>query len=130
MVFPSQDRFWPLSGTLTEFRPSNATVRSPRQVTPRAHGDASGTATASNTAFSGAGPRRCRRSRSAFSDGRARPRSSSAAVILSQTFRYPSPGNNVIASTKYTPARDGSIRSRCWVVLVISSTSSASSNGR
>ena len=30
IVLPSQDRFRPLSGTLTEFRPSNATVRSPR----------------------------------------------------------------------------------------------------
>jgi hypothetical protein len=130
LSFPSQDRFGSLSGTWTEFRPSNATVRSPRQVTPRVHGAASGTATVSNTAFAGAAPSRRRKSRSAFSDGRGRPRSSSAPVILSQTFRYPIPGNSVIASTKYIPTREGSARIRFCTAPVISSTSSSSSNGR
>jgi hypothetical protein len=84
----------------------------------------------SNRTLTGAAPIRRRRSRSAFSDGRGRPRSSSAAVSLSHTRKYPSPGNSVIASTKYIPTREGSARIRFCAAPVLSSTSSTSSNGR
>src|SRR5260370_723162 len=62
--------------------------------------------------------------------GRGTPRPPSPAVTLSQTFRYPIPGNSVIATTKYIPTREGSARIRFCTAPVISSTSSPSSNGR
>ncbi len=52
-----------------------------------------------------------------------------APVSFAHTPAYPAPGNKHIASTKYSPARDGSARSRCSRVHVSSSTASASSNG-
>ena len=119
----------PVSGTRSELHPSNATVRSPRQLTPGTRGGASGPATTSNSAFSGAGPSRRRTSRSAFSDTAGNPRPSSPAVSFPHTWPYPRPGNNPSATTKYTPTRDGSTRSRRCTVRVCASTSSTSSNG-
>ena len=69
-IRPSHQRLRLVSGTLSELQPSKATVRSPPNRTPGVPGWASGPATTSNSAFSGAGPSRRRRSRSAFSDGR------------------------------------------------------------
>ena len=84
-IRPSHQRLRPVSGTLSELQPSKATVRSPPNRTPRVCGWASGPATTSNSAFSGAGPSRRRRSRSAFSDGQATGRPASPAVSLAQT---------------------------------------------
>ena len=84
-IRPSQQRLRPVSGTLSELQPSKATVRSPPNRTPGVPGWASGPATTSNSAFSGAGPSRRRRSRSAFSDGRGTARPASPAVSLAQT---------------------------------------------
>ena len=69
------------------------------------------------------------RSRSAFADGEASSQPSRAAVSFAHTPRYPVPGNRHIASTKYSPTREGSTRSRRSRVRVSSSTPSASSNG-
>ena len=74
-----------MSGTFTELQPSKATVRSPPNRTPGVPGWASGPATTSNSAFSGAGPSRRRRSRSAFSDGHGTAIPASPAVSLAQT---------------------------------------------
>ena len=86
-IFPAQARLRLVSGILREFRPSNATVRSPANRTPGVCGQASGPATTSNSAFSGAGPSRRRRSRSAFSDGRGTSSPASPAVSLPHTRR-------------------------------------------
>ena len=99
-IRPSHQRLRPVSGTLTELQPSKATVRSPPNRTPGVHGWASGPATTSNSAFSGAGPSRRRRSRSAFSDGHGTSRPASPAVSLAQTRAYPSRGYIPSASTK------------------------------
>ena len=84
-IRPSQQRLRLVSGTLSELHPSKATVRSPPNRTPGVPGWASGPATTSNSAFSGAGPSRRRRSRSAFSDGQGTGRPSSPAVSLAHT---------------------------------------------
>ena len=87
-IRPGQARFRAVSGTRIEEHPSNATVRSPPNRTPGAYGQASGPASTSNSALSGAGPSRRRRSRSAFSDGAATASPSrpvSPAVSLAQT---------------------------------------------
>jgi hypothetical protein len=84
-IRPIQVRLRGVSGTLTELQPSKATVRSPPKRTPGVCGWASGPATTSNRAFSGAVPRRRRRSRSAFSDGHAKPSPVSPAVSLPHT---------------------------------------------
>ena len=55
---------------------------------------------------------------------------SSPAVSLPHTRAYPSRGYIPSASTKYTPTREGSSRSRRCPVPVCSGTSSTSSNGR
>ncbi len=105
-------------------------MRSPANRTPGVPGWASGPATTSNSALSGAGPSRRRRSRSAFSDGHGTGKPASPAVSFPHTRAYPSRGNIPKASTKYTPAREGRSRSRRCTVLVCSRTSSTSSNGR
>jgi hypothetical protein len=84
-IRPSHQRLRPVPGALIELQPSKATVRSPPNRTPGVPGWASGPATTSNRAFSGAGPSRRRRSRSAFSDGLATGRPCSPAVSLAQT---------------------------------------------
>jgi hypothetical protein len=84
-IRPSQDRFRSVSGTFSEFSPSKATVRSPAKHTPGVRGWPSGPATTSNSAFTGAGPRRRRRSRSAFSDGDGTATPASPAVSLLHT---------------------------------------------
>ena len=97
---PSQALFRGVSGTLTERQPSKATVRYRPNITPGVRGQATGPASSSNSAFTGATPMRRRRSRSARADGTARPVPSSAAVIFAHTPRYPGRGNNPSASTK------------------------------
>ena len=109
---PSQPRFPAVSGTLIDRQPSKATVRYRPNITPGVRGRPSGPANTSNSARSGAGPSRRRRSRSARDEGTARPSPSSAAVSFAHTPRYPAAGNNHSASTKYSPTREGSSRSR------------------
>jgi hypothetical protein len=123
---PSQDRFRSLSGTLIDRQPSKATVRYRPNVTPGVRGQASGPASTSNRAFSGAAPIRRRRSRSALRSGHA---ASSASVSFAQIPRYPARGNKTIPSTKYSPTREGSSRSRRSAAPVSASTASASPNG-
>jgi hypothetical protein len=84
-IRPSHQRLRLVSGALSELQPSKATVRSPANRTPGVPGWASGPATTSNKAFSGAGPSRRRRSRSAFSDGHGTSIPASPAVSLPQT---------------------------------------------
>jgi hypothetical protein len=84
-IRPSHPRLRLVSGALSELQPSKATVRSPPNRAPGVPGWASGPATNSNSAFSGAGPSRRRRSRSAFSDGRGTSSPASPAVSLAQT---------------------------------------------
>jgi hypothetical protein len=72
---------------LTDVQPSNATVRYRPNITPGVDGCATGPASTPNSAFSGAGPRRRRRSRSALADGAGGSRPSSAAVSFAHTFR-------------------------------------------
>ena len=129
-IRPSHQRLRLVSGTLIELQPSKATVHSPPNRTPGVQGWASGPATTSNSALTGAGPSRRRKSRSAFSEGDGRSRPASPAVSLTQTRAYPSRGYIPIASRKYTPTRDGRSRSRRCTVLVCSRMSSTSSNGR
>ena len=83
--FPSQARFGFVSGTLIEAQPSKATVRNRPNRTPGVRGWATGPASTSNSAFTGAIPIRRRRSRSALADGHGRPRPSSAAVSFCRT---------------------------------------------
>ena len=49
--------------------------------------------------------------------------------MLAHTFAAPTPGKRARARTKYTPTRDGSVRSRRSVARVCSSTASTNSNG-
>ena len=69
--FPSHARFRSVSGTLIDEQPSKATVRYLPNRIPTVDGCATGPASTSNKALSGAAPRRRRRSRSAFADGDA-----------------------------------------------------------
>ena len=85
LIFPSQARFRPVSGTLIEVHPSKATVRNRPNRIPGVHGWAAGPASTSNSAFNGAGPRRRRRSRSPLADGHATGRPPSAAVSFAHT---------------------------------------------
>jgi hypothetical protein len=84
---PIHERLRSVSGTLSELRPSKATVRIPAKQVPGVRGWASGPATTSNSALSGAGPSRRRRSRSAFSDttATAKPAPVSPAHSLAHT---------------------------------------------
>ena len=84
-ILPIQDRFRSVSGIFSELQPSKATVRSPPKQVPGLRGWASGPATTSNRAFIGAGPRRRRRTRSAFSDGHGTATPASPAVSFAQT---------------------------------------------
>ena len=100
-----------LSGTWTEFRPSNATVRSPRQVTPRVHGDAERDRDRlSNTAF-GPAPDGAAGPAAPSPTGGARP-----ALPARRSSPRPSDtrsrGTASSPATKYIPTRDGSARIR------------------
>ena len=62
-----------MSGTLIDMQPSKATVRYRPNRTPGVDGCATGPASVSNNAFTGAAPTRRRRSRNALPDTDARP---------------------------------------------------------
>ena len=69
-----------------DVQPSKATVRYRPNRTPGVDGWAAGPASTSNSAFTGAAPRRRRKSRSAFGDGDGTPGCPpSAAVIFCHT---------------------------------------------
>src|SRR5271155_613870 len=85
------------AGTLTDRHPPDATVRYRPNITPGVRGHAAGPASTPDSTRKGAGPRRRRRSRSAFISGQ---RTSSPPVSFARTPRYPVPGNKHIASTK------------------------------
>jgi len=127
-ILPSQHRFRPVSGALIETQPSKATVRYRPNRTPGVDGCATGPASVSNSAFTGAAPTRRRRSRKALSDTDTRSPAPRPASMLAHTFAEPTPGKRARARTKYTPTRDGS-RRRCSVARVCASTASTSSKG-
>ena len=85
-IFPSHARLRAVSGTLTDVHPSKATVRYRPKDTPGADGHATGPASTSNSAFTGAAPIRRRRSRSALADGARTTCPSRPAVSFSRTF--------------------------------------------
>ena len=74
-----------MSGTLIAVQPSKATVRNRPNRTPGVYGWATGPASTSNSALTGAMPIRRRRSRSALPDGHGSSCPSSAAVSFCHT---------------------------------------------
>jgi hypothetical protein len=74
---------WPANARIVAV--ATRCMRSPPNRTPGVCGWASGPATTSNSAFSGAGPIRRRKSRSAYSDGTGTCAPGSPAVSLPHT---------------------------------------------
>ena len=91
-ILPSQDRFRPVSGALIETQPSKATVRYRPYRTPGVVGWATGPASTSNNARSGAAPTRRRRSRKVLPDTDTRSPASRPAMSFAHTFVEPNPG--------------------------------------